>query len=296
MKYRWLIVLTCVLVTACAPTKDEGTKPAENEPAETASAEPSAPSPSESLLAEYDAAFDEFVEKINQAESSERAEVLKTNPTPEFAKKFRDLVGEHEGTETSALALAWLAQNSDMPEERTTSLEALLKDHFDSPAMKIGAGAIASGKPSQDAEDSLRRLMKDSPHREVRGAAAFHLVSYFDRNKSMSGNVDQLAKNPSAVNFFGEDGIEYLRNLKVDDTEIENLYEAIVSDYSDVVLSRMGRETRIGEAAEIALFEIQNLSMGCVAPNIEGRDLDGEEFSLNDYRGKVVMLDFWGDW
>ena len=29
---------------------------------------------------------------------------------------------------------------------------------------------------------------------------------------------------------------------------------------------------------------------------IEGRDLDGEEFSLDDYAGKVMMIDFWGDW
>ena len=30
--------------------------------------------------------------------------------------------------------------------------------------------------------------------------------------------------------------------------------------------------------------------------DITGRDLDGVTFSLSDYRGKVVMLVFWGDW
>ncbi|MEM7260602.1 MAG: hypothetical protein AAF488_01335 [Planctomycetota bacterium] len=38
------------------------------------------------------------------------------------------------------------------------------------------------------------------------------------------------------------------------------------------------------------------LKVGFEAPNIVGTDLDGEEFRLSDYRGKVVMLDFWGDW
>ncbi|MEE2825359.1 MAG: hypothetical protein VYE64_01890 [Planctomycetota bacterium] len=35
---------------------------------------------------------------------------------------------------------------------------------------------------------------------------------------------------------------------------------------------------------------------GSLAPEIKGDDLDGNAFKLSDYRGKVVMLDFWGDW
>jgi len=37
-------------------------------------------------------------------------------------------------------------------------------------------------------------------------------------------------------------------------------------------------------------------AVGDLAPEIEGVDLDGVEFKLSDYRGKVVMLDFYGDW
>jgi cytochrome oxidase Cu insertion factor (SCO1/SenC/PrrC family) len=36
--------------------------------------------------------------------------------------------------------------------------------------------------------------------------------------------------------------------------------------------------------------------IGEVAPEIEGEDLDGTKFKLSDYRGKVVVLDFWGNW
>ena len=36
--------------------------------------------------------------------------------------------------------------------------------------------------------------------------------------------------------------------------------------------------------------------VGQTAPEIVGRDLDGKEFQLSAYRGKVVMLDFWGNW
>ena len=36
--------------------------------------------------------------------------------------------------------------------------------------------------------------------------------------------------------------------------------------------------------------------IGRKAPEIDGEDLDGIPFKLSDYRGKVVLLDFWGFW
>jgi cytochrome oxidase Cu insertion factor (SCO1/SenC/PrrC family) len=45
-----------------------------------------------------------------------------------------------------------------------------------------------------------------------------------------------------------------------------------------------GQDPRVG-------YEVGNL-----APEIQGEDLDGVKFKLSDYRGKVVVLDFWGDW
>ena len=56
-----------------------------------------------------------------------------------------------------------------------------------------------------------------------------------------------------------------------------------------------GRGT-IGEIAERDLFELRFLSIGKVAPEIEGEDIDGVAFKLSDYRGKVVVIDFWGNW
>lgn len=47
---------------------------------------------------------------------------------------------------------------------------------------------------------------------------------------------------------------------------------------------------------ESTIFELENLQVGCAAPEIEGKDTDGVAFKLSDYRGKVVMLDFWGFW
>ncbi len=38
------------------------------------------------------------------------------------------------------------------------------------------------------------------------------------------------------------------------------------------------------------------LEVGNSAPEIEGADIGGNNFKLSDYHGKVVMLDFWGNW
>ena len=322
MNYRWLVILACVLVTACssstdpkkdaepakpADTKPADTKPADTEPADTDSADTDSAetkpaekadstNPAAELAAEFLTARNEFMAKIRTAPQADRAELMKSNPTVMFVEKFRTLAAENSDSEIEATALSWLAANSSDADEKASALENLLENYLDSPVMKDVAGAIVGGKPSKSAENNLRRLLENSPHRDVRGAATHHLVSYFDRYGSLADRIDELAENPSAVNFFGEEGIEYLRNLKVDSEEVEKLYESIVKDYSDVVLEQFGRKTNIGEAAKNALYELRNLSLGCVAPDIEGSDLDGKDFALSDYRGKVVMLDFWGDW
>jgi hypothetical protein len=40
----------------------------------------------------------------------------------------------------------------------------------------------------------------------------------------------------------------------------------------------------------------EKFGVGATAPDIEGIDLDGVAFKLSDYKGKIVFLDFWGDW
>jgi peroxiredoxin len=40
----------------------------------------------------------------------------------------------------------------------------------------------------------------------------------------------------------------------------------------------------------------QPLQVGQAAPEIDGKDLDGKPMKLSAFRGKVVVLDFWGDW
>ena len=38
------------------------------------------------------------------------------------------------------------------------------------------------------------------------------------------------------------------------------------------------------------------LEIGKTAPEIVGKDINGKPMKLSDFRGKIVVLDFFGDW
>src|SRR2546430_15416373 len=74
--------------------------------------------------------------------------------------------------------------------------------------------------------------------------------------------------------------------------EAEKLFEQVIEKFGDIQNYR----GTLADAARGQLFEMRNLAIGKVAPEIEGEDVDGKSFKLSDYRGKVVVIDFWGDW
>jgi hypothetical protein len=83
-----------------------------------------------------------------------------------------------------------------------------------------------------------------------------------------------LARPGGADDVARKEAIELLRVLAADADASPNLAKAVKED----------------------LFEFEHLSVGCVAPDFEATDAEGVKFKLSDYRGKVLVLDFWGFW
>ena len=56
------------------------------------------------------------------------------------------------------------------------------------------------------------------------------------------------------------------------------------------------KDDPVSSESEIPLDAEIGFDIGDIAPPIVGTDVNGVRFRLSDYRGKVVLLDFWGDW
>ena len=48
--------------------------------------------------------------------------------------------------------------------------------------------------------------------------------------------------------------------------------------------------------AQTEKLDPSDLQIGKPVPEIVGQRVDGEPMRLSDFRGKVIVLDFWGDW
>jgi hypothetical protein len=70
----------------------------------------------------------------------------------------------------------------------------------------------------------------------------------------------------------------------------------IAAEAEDLLVGAKKAGGPLARQADDALFLFQKLSVGKVAPDIEGEDMEGKKFKLSDYRGKVVVIDYWAFW
>jgi hypothetical protein len=172
------------------------------------------------------------------------------------------------------------------------ALALLERDHVQSAKLGPPCQRISFGF-SKEYETFLRAVLAKNPHKEVQAQACLALA-HFLYNRLQ--RLDMIIEDPKLAKEFSDlFGKEYLKKLQGQDrhkatTEAEGFFELAVKKYGDVKIPEDGT---IGKKAKAELFEIRHLSVGKKAPDIEGRDQEGKRFRLSDYRGKVVLLDFW---
>lgn len=182
----------------------------------------------------------------------------------EFLPRFQEAAAKHAGSEGAVPFLIWVVSNAQNDREALkAALDTLISSHLESAQLTAVAarlGGLASVVGAERSAELLALLIEKSPHADVQAQA-------------LLSRGEQV--------FEAEETSEPEREAaKVD------LRRA----------SELAQSPGIAGRARGILFEQEHLQVGMVAPDIEGADLDGVSFKLSDYRGKVIMLDFWGDW
>lgn len=211
-----------------------------------------------------------------------------------FAKRFLAFAEEQSDDPVAVDALLWVVENVRGRPDTDSALKLLADKHSQSERLARGCVDIAQSR-SAKAEPLLRTLLEKSPHNNVQAHACYYLALLLDLEANI---VEQLKDAPELaprlVQYYGKEYGPHLASL--DRVKLESareaVYQRLLKSFAEVEIE----DRKLGDIAEQRLYRIRHLSVGKVAPDIQGEDIGGEQLKLSDYRGKVVMLTFWGHW
>ncbi len=263
-----------------------------------------APAPAERIAAlkkEFKEAQKAFSRAYGEAKTpEEREQVIATEmPKPEsFAPRAWAIAEEFPKDDAAAEALVWIVQIQGQDAAQVDrALDALLVHHLASERVADACSGLSYSHASR-VEPFLQTLLEKSPSEKVRAAACYGLAKVLGSTAQMARTLKETKdaeRRHSLEQWLGAEKAKRLAALDEPATaaRAEKLLERVVAEFGDQKHAWKGT---LGEAAERDLFEIRHLAIGKVAPDIEGEDIGGVAFKLSDYRGKVVVLDFWGHW
>jgi hypothetical protein len=260
-----ILALVLALPAVRAEDKDKPAEPAADKDKD----KQKAATPAEqfkSLVHEYNDAQRAFFKAYGEAKTAEEKQKVFQEKYPraeKFAPRFLELAEKNPKDPAAVDALVWVASNvrqrgANSP--RAKALEILGRDHLGSDKVAgVCDSLVADRDPASEA--LLRKLMEKSPSKDVQGRACLALGT----------------------------SLKHRSQAK----EAEEVLDRAATTYADVKHPFYGT---VGKKAKGELFEIRFLAVGKEAPDVAGEDQDGKPFKLSEYRGKVVLLDFWGNW
>lgn len=207
---------------------------------------------------------------------------------------IRALNGEDSLTQTS-----WELSKSDFPVPGEGNpggrmVALLLRDHLRSAKLVPICLRMSYGlRP--EFESFLKRVVAENPDEEVRGVACLSLAQFLNARLL---KLDLYEKRPELAaryaQILGKDCFDALRKRDRAEAgaEVEALFTKAAETYGNVKHPYGGT---LGEKARSELFEIRSLAIGKTPPDIVGVDQDGKPLKLSEYRGRVVLLDFWSE-
>ena len=206
--------------------------------------------------------------------------------------RFIELIDHHNKTvEQSPQDREVIVESAD---EVAEQIFELVDEVFEPDQAIIMLKWIVKFNPSSDNAKKCRQLVID---RYIDADSAANLLM-------LGANIKELHTDSKLLSVEQMQAMQASSNRKVkavgsfllaasqqDEDQREQMLLKVVEEYGQVALGN----SNVAELADKPLAELI-IRVGKKAPEIIGKDTDNVEFKLSDYRGKIVMLDFWGDW
>jgi len=196
-----------------------------------------------------------------------RRQLLLKHPNTIFAREFLDLAEKSPEDLAAVNSLNTIVLLMSDTEEADEALLLLREHHAERPLVAPILHRLEA-MLSPESEKLLRAIVAKNQDPEIQAQARFalamHLVRRFEADASAE-NAQQLL------------------------SEGTGLLEEMAANQCDVLY---GGNT-LTDAAREALAAYRQLTIGRPVPDISGEDVYGKRMRLSDYRGKVVLLDFW---
>jgi thiol-disulfide isomerase/thioredoxin len=173
-------------------------------------------------------------------------------------------------------AIGLSLQSPDGAKTRATAAELIKTNFARSPAIRRQLRSLPGGFDDACA-DVVREVYKSHSENLTRAQAAKVLITSLEQREKLA---DQMMANEAArasvEKLVGKEGVQ-----KIIDTapaakkEVETYRAALQNELKGL---------------------LPDVSVGAVAPETAGVNLDGKSVKLADLKGKVVVLDFWATW
>jgi len=214
------------------------------------------------IIATHESAVEALFKKMRGKSREEQQKLYQAEyPKPDKAiKSISALVAADPKDLASLEGITWLLRNSRGKGVDPALYQVLETHHLNSEKLQDLVLAMAYVS-DPDARKFLTNVSEKSTVKDVRGSAIYAQMIAIERDKEKADEHAALSKK-------------------------------LFADHSDLKI----RGRNITKSITAKREADEKLAIGKVAPEIIGKDVDGNEMKLSDYRGKVVVLDFWGDW
>jgi len=214
------------------------------------------------------------LQKAREAYQNAATDAERTKIQNDFRKNVSSYTGrclemvEKNPKDKAAMEVLTFVLRSSLDEKTIDkAVELILKEYVDDPDIKELALGMA-GTGSSSAEKLLHGLLEKSTNPKIQGVATLGLAQV------------SKAKSEAA-------GLKLAEAQKLS-KEAEDKFQQIITQFAT--------QKDLVKQAKSSLEELQKFGIGRKAPEVAGEDGDSKKFSLSDYKGKVVVLDFWASW